>query len=588
MNARLPEILTSNSFNILGLSSSASLKDVRKRTQQLLQLAKIEETEVFDNDIGHVHELRKEGAIRIALEKLSGVKERLTEVFFWFDEHDIESQKALKLISQGDYQETIKILIPPTLEVEDAAVSWLAYKNLALTLIFQAFNDSDLDSFEHALEMWKRIINSEDFWKFYKTYYLFHDELGTSLEFLEEFRSSIYAWLSEKAVFFYRHINSPRVISSYYSVFGQIEEAIDVKILQPIIFEIKKEIKTLSAIGVHLQACAIGDRLEATIAYVGSAPQGDVSSVSESAGTLICKEVQQELLKQSLTNIYQYFIEIDKFELFDYSPVMVLKDDSAEKIRSIFIDIYHRNNDVELALFFFEEGAKLAVSDVIVDKIKSNKNQLKENRLWETISIRFDKIKALMKEGRVEESRSGYLSLDHELKNCDDDAADGVRGTLLINFCSQLIEKGGELFDKKMFGIQILAIQGLLNWKNHRDAIRAVEYACELFKDRLYLFVFTNSSHDRVRLLKIIDNILSNSLRITEVDSLSNYHRDQLKIMDEISNSQENDRTQEAITLFGIAACYSTFFPRIRGALQKKTWKCLGWGVAMLMSILGL
>ena len=106
---QIPLILIRNSFNILVLSSSSTLKEIRKRSQHLLKLAKIEEIQEFEIDIGSIKEFRNEGEIRLALERISGIQERLKEVFFLFDDHRLEAHKAIKLISEGSYQKAIDI-----------------------------------------------------------------------------------------------------------------------------------------------------------------------------------------------------------------------------------------------------------------------------------------------------------------------------------------------------------------------------------------------------------------------------------------------------------------------------------------------
>lgn len=68
MSLRLPQKLIRNSFNILGLPPTSTLKEIRKKAQELLQLAKIEEIQQFEDDIGHVCELRNESEVKLALE----------------------------------------------------------------------------------------------------------------------------------------------------------------------------------------------------------------------------------------------------------------------------------------------------------------------------------------------------------------------------------------------------------------------------------------------------------------------------------------------------------------------------------------
>lgn len=565
----LPQVLIRNSFNILGLSSSAALKEIRKRSQQLLQLAKIEEIQDFDADIGHVREFRSESEVKLALERISGIKERLREIFFWFDDHNIENQKSIALISQGNYQEAINILD----KTNTASIDWLEHKNLALALMFQAFGSSDLNSFCRSLKLWKQIAESEDFWKVYEKHYLLHDELGTSSSLFEEFRGSICESLAVNSVSFYHQTKNPEAIGLYYSAFGQIGKFIDTDILQPIIVKIKKELEDLVELGNDLKACALGELVKSPpIKYdtkVCPPPLG-------MTGTVLCKETQEGLIKRSLKKIHRHFLDLGKFELSEYSPLAILRNDSAEKLRSISVDIYNDNCSPEIALLLLEQGSKLAVSDTIAMKIAADQTTIKENQLWKTVADRFEKIKELIAKRKIEEAKSAFLTLDNELAQKDDVSSDGVRANLLINYCSHLMEKGHQLFEKKMFGIKALAIDGLLNWPKHRDSIRSFEHAFEILTDRLHLLSFINPSSDRADISKTIDGI-SKSLKNCEITSLFDYHQAHLEKIDETANRQENENTQIVIRMLGAAACFRIFYRRFRGVIQKKTWKWIGW-----------
>jgi hypothetical protein len=573
MSLQLPQVLIRNSFNILGLSSSATLKEIRKRSQQLLQLAKIEEIQEFETDIGHVREFRSESEVKLALERISGIKERLREIFFWFNDHNIENQKSIVLISQGNYQEAIDILD----KTSTASIDWLERKNLALALMFQAFASSDFNGFCRSLELWKQIAESDDFWKFYEKHYLLHDELGTSSSLFEEFRGSICESLSAKAVSFYHQTKNPEAIGLYYSAFGQIGKFIDTDVLQPIILKIKKELEDLVGLGNDLKACALGELVKRPPMKLDTK---DFPPPPGMSGTVICKETQEGLIKRGLKKIHRYFLNLDKFELSEYSPLAVLKNNSAEKLRSIAVDIYNDNCSPEIALLLLEQGSKLAVSDAIAMKIEANKTTIKETQLWKTVADRFEKVKELIAERKLEEAKSGFLALDNELAQNDDESSSGARVNLLINYCSHLMEKGHQLFEKKMFGIKALAIDGLLNWPKHRDSIRSFEHAFEILTDRLYLLSFINPSSDRADIFKTIESI-SNSLKNCEITSLVDYHQAHLGTIDETANGQENENTQIVIRMLGAAACFRIFYRRFRGIIQRKTWKWIGWGTAI-------
>ena len=448
---------------------------------------------------------------------------------------------------------------------------------MALALMFQAFASSDINSFCRSLELWKHITESDDFWKFYEKHYLLHDELGTSSSLFEEFRGSIYESLSAKAASFYQQTKNPESIGLYYSVFGQIGKCIDADVLQPIILKIKKELEDLVELSNDLKACALGELVKSPPMKLDTK---DSPTPPGMTGTVVCKKTQEGLINRGLKRIHKCFLDLDKFELSEYSALVVLRNNSAEKLRSISVDIYNDNCSPEIALLLLGQGSKLAVSDAIAMKIKADQTTIKETQLWKTIADRFEKVKELIAERKLEEAKSGFLVLDNELAQKDDESSRGARINLLVSYCSHLMAKGHELFEKKLFGIKTLAIDGLLNWPKHRDSIRSFEQAYEILIDRLYLLSFTDPSSDRAALSKTVESI-SNSLNTCEITSLVDHHQAHLETIEETANEQENENTQIAIRILGTASCFRIFYRRFRGIIQRKTWKWIGWGTAI-------
>ena len=87
---------------------------------------------------------------------------------------------------------------------------------------------------------------------------------------------------------------------------------------------------------------------------------------------------------------FKILFRIGKFELSEYSPLTVLKNDTAEKLRSISVKFTIKMLILRLARLFLDQSSKLAVSEAILDKIESDKKQLKEN---EAMAVSFRKIR---------------------------------------------------------------------------------------------------------------------------------------------------------------------------------------------------
>ncbi len=582
MTAQLPQVLVRNSFNILGLSSSSALKEIRKRSQQLLQLAKIEEVQEFDTDIGHVKDFRNESEIRLAVERVSGIQDRLKEIFFWFEDHSIESLKAFGFISKGSYQQAIDIFEKSGKTSSD----WLDKKNQALALMFHAFASSSLDNFCRSLILWKLIAESDDFWKFYEKHYLLHDELGTSPSLFEEFRSFLFETLSAKAVSFYHQTKNPKAIGACFSAFGRVGKTADSEILQPVILKVKKEIEELEIIATTSQSTLLASltRLHGCDLSLPEEWMEEIRKLLnlENIKTASKSTSYSDLVQSIIKKINNLFILLGNFEVAEYSPLIVLRNDTAEKLRSIAIDIYNQNTDAETTLLLLDQSSKLAASEAVLDKIESDKKQLQENESYKLVDAWFVKIEKLISKDQLEEGKVEFINLENELLSRRGDDSDRYhRILLLIKYCSRLIEQGHELFGKKKFGIGIVAISGLLNRETQKSAVLAFEQASEILKERLHLLDFLDPASDRLEILKTIDTI-SSDLKHCELTVLFDHHQSYLQTIEEAADIHPDENTRIAVRLLGVAACFSILYRRFHGITQRKMWKWIGWGTAII------
>ena len=408
-----------NAFNILGLSSSATLKEIRTRARQLVQFAKVEEVPAYATDIGEVTALRTDDDIRRAVESVSGIQERLKQIFFWFEDHNVESRNAVALISRGLFPEAIA-----SLESSERHGDWLGRKNLALAFLLDAYKSSSFASFSSSLDLWKLIAESDEFWDFYSKNYLLHDELGTSSCLFEEFRSTLSEYVSDEAIAFYRLTHNPKAIGACYSAFGRIAQSIDSEILQPIIMEMKHALNELEGL-----------------------------SDSDATNTAI---------EDTLHKVQKCFDRLDAFDLTGYSPLTILKDDTAERLRSVAVDCYNRDEDLSTSQMLLDYSSSLAVSQAVIDRIENDKQQLAENEAWRSAAIRLDSIKASISEGQFAEAKNAYFQLDNELAQEDTSSSTPNRVHLLLNYCLSFIEKGHELSGKRRLGIHTLAVSAIL------------------------------------------------------------------------------------------------------------------------------
>lgn len=337
-----PSHLITNSYNVLGLNCLAALSEIRKRSQFLLQLAKIDEIEHFKTDIGDPSLYRIESKIRKAQERLSGIKERLYETFFWLEAHTAVNKKVIQLISKGNCQEAITILE----NSKNIKNDWLSRKNLALSFLFVAFSKLDISAFKKSLELWKQIKDSQVFWDFYEKYYILHDEIGTSSSLFKDFQKEICKFLTRISGALYQLTKDPEIIGIYYNQFGHIDEKMDGEILQPFILKIRDSMNKIE----------------------------EVAESNESD--------KEPALNSLLHKLLREYTNLCKFELCSYSPIAVLKDNIANRLRSASVTINNKDKDYNLAIFLVLQAEKLASSKTVLEEIQKDKKIFSENQRY--------------------------------------------------------------------------------------------------------------------------------------------------------------------------------------------------------------
>lgn len=525
-----PSVLINNAYNILGLDGSAPSNEVKKRAQLLLQLAKINEIERFETDIGNMSQIRKAAKIREAQEKLSGIRERLHETFFWFEIQTIKDRNLLKLLAQKKHQQAIESLEKST------KADWLAQKNLALILMFTAFfrkdgtNSTRLALFQRSLEIWKKIIDSDTFWNFYQKYYLLHEEIGTSKSLFCEFRNEITKVLSKLSAEFFKQTRDPKILRLFYELFGNLEASLDSEVLQPLVSKIKESV---SEIYTHAK-----------------------SSQSR----------KKSHIKALLEKLENQYVELCEYGLYEYSPIAILKNDVAEQLRSSYILVHNEDHDYDLAISLSEYARKFASSQDVLNQILDDKAILLAHKeIDNTWSPKIDNIQTLINENKFAEAYQEYLALDNTSSSQKTFWKNHDRVNPLLVCCHVFLEKGKDLMEKELYSL----------------AADALYYPFELLLDRLQLSEFYSTPHRQEKLKKFLAYLTQNaeSCESEKIDMLFS------KVQEEADHHEDED-LKRAVTLLGTVAIHRALCKRIKTAKVTNIWKWICWGAVILFFII--
>ena len=77
----MSQTLKNNAYHILGLDTSASEKDILKRSKEIINRIKADENPTYEFDIGLFEDFRTEDAVKNALQELQAPKKRIKNYF---------------------------------------------------------------------------------------------------------------------------------------------------------------------------------------------------------------------------------------------------------------------------------------------------------------------------------------------------------------------------------------------------------------------------------------------------------------------------------------------------------------------------
>jgi hypothetical protein len=104
------ELVLNNPFRVLGLSATASTRDIAKRISDLEMFAELGKSKLYPHDLPELGALdRSLEAIKDAARKIEQVEGRLFHSFFWFRVGDSVDELALESIAAGKIEEAVNL-----------------------------------------------------------------------------------------------------------------------------------------------------------------------------------------------------------------------------------------------------------------------------------------------------------------------------------------------------------------------------------------------------------------------------------------------------------------------------------------------
>jgi hypothetical protein len=506
----MANLFQDNSYNILGLDTSASQKEINKRAKEIINLLRIEEEPNYETDIKLSHVKRTENNVKDALQKLTSPTKRVREYFFWFDVESDKDEKAMSLLKTESYVDAIAIWEEQG--SKETANGFVAKKNLAVLTSLLLLTTGQKKYLTQSIGAWKDILQSEKFLPHFEKIYALNDEVGTSKATIHEFVNGAKDELSD----LYADVSEKHNDRSYYSLFTQVFAVKGQKIQRDVLSPIYEAIHDVSE---------------------------KLSGLNISEDNIISDDEIREL-KRLTKSLQDNFDKLKELGLYEDSQSKTMRDKAAEALRTVGLDLYNNLNESAKPAALFNIAYKIAGTVGLQNKLKKDIEQLRKN----VSNEKFIKpINDLLSDEKYSEALTLIESQKDKYKN-DDDLTTYFNTRIqwcVTGIATKDFKECMEQFNNKHFG----------------DAERNMLGLKEFIFSYIGYFDINRSSIDGV--LKRIDELTSNP-GLINIDNIQAYRN---KIIEEAPDSFKEQYEEMILIILVDCSIYANL------AVHRKTMK---------------
>ena len=312
---------TENAYNVLGLDSSASEKEILKRSREIENLLKIDEIPEYELDLPFSKEVRTEIKVKKAAERLTTPDKKIIETFFWFFIKDNTDEKALKLFKDGDYVGALETLQS---KVTASPNNFTAVRNKAVleSLIFT--EKAQNKYLEASLKSWQTILTSDKQWTdFQKVYKLNNPDASDAL--FDNFKKNAEKNLSSFYESMSKAEDKPEIYAAFSKRFSAHSDSFERDTLDPLLNKLDELTKRIQKYNIDFDSFSYAEH------------DKYISTESED----IIKKFKKE--SDKITDEIQALGDI----IWNSSKVKVVRDENAMALRRLAIEISNNSNLVK-------------------------------------------------------------------------------------------------------------------------------------------------------------------------------------------------------------------------------------------------
>ena len=336
--------LKNNAYHILGLDTTASQKDIFKRSKEIINRLKIDDLPEYNLDVGLFNDFRTEEAAKEAIQKLQMPKKRIKEYFFWFQIADSIDEQALGLLKSKDFENALRVW--ENVAEKGGTKSYFYKKNLAILYCLLLSIDENKNYLRDSLSIWKELIESDKFWiAFSKTYNL-HDKQTASQELITDFKNHVVSYLADIYTELHQTYKNADYISQFQKVFSVKGERMEKNVLGPAYQTINNAVEELEKMKVSED---------------GVIDKDETLKIKNLVGI-----IQSELNK---------LIDLG---LYDDSQTKIMRDKTANALKTIVLDLHNNLSETDKAIALLNIALKFVGTSGLEAKIKQDIKTLEE------------------------------------------------------------------------------------------------------------------------------------------------------------------------------------------------------------------
>lgn len=338
-------LLKDNAYHILGLDTSASQKEISKRSKEILTRLKIDDVPEYDIDLDFFKDFRNENSVKNAVTNLSTPKKQIKEYFFWLQIADSVDEEAVNYFRNGKFGEAAKVWKEHS--QTDTIKSLLYKKNLAIFITILLYKSNDKDLLNKSIALWSELVNSSKFWSAFNKVYKLHDELGSDNVIIDGFKEDVTDYISDIYAELASFYSDNEFVTVFSKNFGLKGEKMEKDVLDPIYKAINDVVEDLEA----LKASEDG----------------------------VLDDDERKQIKNLISSAQSEFNKIIDLGLYETSQVKSIRDRFASALRVIVLDLHNNLNEITLSEKLLKIGISFCGTESLKNRFEQELKQLEKN-----------------------------------------------------------------------------------------------------------------------------------------------------------------------------------------------------------------